>query len=152
MITEYTEELVATIEARCSTCDVRILSWPLEYENTYYSGDWNKGSNQNLEELSLSGNGLVLPLQENWWLVQSDYFFPEVVGDLKSNTGVSPGISFYLTDEWEFPPEFYNELLYYAAEQGIDFVSFHKINSLDGELGYAFSRSDYQKISEITTE
>lgn len=149
LITDYAEELVTTIEAGCPTCDVRILSWPLEYGNEYYNGDWNEGGAQNLHELSLLGSGLILPVDENWWLVQEDYYFPEIIQNLEDNTGVTPGVSFYLTDEWEFPSEFYNGLLQYIAEQGIDFVAFHKINSLDGELGYAFSKSDYQKISEI---
>lgn len=150
LISDYANELIATIETGCTDCDVRILSWPLKYGNDYYNGDWDEGGAQNLEDLSLFGGGIILSVDENWWLVQDDYYFPDIVQNLEDNTGVAPGLSFYLTDEWEFPPEFYNGLLHYVSEQGVDFVSFHKINSLDGELGYAFSTSDYEKISEIS--
>jgi len=163
LITNYATELVQDAKQKCPGCDVRILSAPMWITSgspwDLYINNWTRLRNQNFTAMSSLGNGLIVPLVENGWLDESEYLFPTVAQDLKTKTGITPGISFYFTDEWEYTPEFYNGVVQYADSKGINFVSFHAANSLEGEYAYAynvplyapaFTKAQYLKISQVS--
>jgi hypothetical protein len=152
LITEYGGELVDTIQSNCPSCDVKILSSPIKYpfHTSYFTNNWDNTGNQDLLAMSTIGNGIILPYVENGWLTAPNYHFPDQVDFFDQETGVKPGLSFYLTDEWEFPSEFYNGLMHYVGDEDVEFITFHNVNSLDGEYGPAFTKAQYQKIAEMS--
>jgi len=58
--------------------------------------------------------------------------------------------SYYVSGEWEYPPEYPHALHRYASETlGIDDVSFHSTLSSEGNAGRAFTSAQYTKLQEI---
>jgi hypothetical protein len=161
LVLDYVNELTEHVKNSCPTCDVRTLTSPIgpiftanpsdPYVpgSTAYIGHEPAMGFQNVLGLSLKGDGIILPIMGNYWLHKPHYHFPEIVNHIGQTTERTPGVSFYLTDEWMFTPRFYNGVIRLSSEEGIDFVSFHSLNSLEGEFGPAFSKAQYFKISHL---
>ena len=95
---------------------------------------------------------IMLIYHSNIWLNSYNYDSLSHLEGILDHIHNQPIVSLYLTDEWEFPPEFYLAASKLFKENGIDWINFHGASSPEGDKGAAFTSSQFCTLKHVFSD
>ena len=153
---EYLERLSEEVKSLDADVSVAYVTYPLP-GGSYNFAHTHELSPENVEEinflepgyhfsheyvtnLSRNADELMFVLATNLWLNRINREnFEAYLSEFSSEVRNKLVLSYYVPDEWEFPPEFLYALLKLTKARGIDNAFFHTSVSADGDFGQAFT-------------
>ncbi len=151
LLVEYAQALVDTIKSHDP--NIEVILQCIDPHTRSYPGTITLSSDPTLYN-SINGlDGILIAFSRVNWIKSIIYDdIPSIANTANvyiAATAIPVIFSFYLNDEWEYPAELYHGLSRYVKSLGIEGINFHSPVSADGEFGYAFTRSQYEKIKNI---